>query len=116
MNKLNSLKQILYRKSNGFKVKTICAIIKVVSAYNPNDYKKFSFEGWTCLPINNKFVWFHRHHDKSYPWYYFGYKDLFRKNWKYIGPKKEEFEFSEYYRVKFDFIRKVISIKYYERN
>lgn len=109
--KNESFKRILHKKFNGFKIKTSCAIIKVISAYDPNDYEQFSFEGWICLPISNKFIWFHRIHDKYHPWYYFGYEDLFRKNWKYSGPRKEEFVFGKYYKVKFDFIRKTTVIK-----
>ncbi len=114
--KIKRLKRVLFKKSNGLKVKTAYVIIKVVSAYNPNDYKKFSFDGWICLPINNKFVWIDRLNNKGYPWYAFGYKDLMRKNWKYFGPKKKEFEFNCYYKVKFDFIDRTVIIKSYKRD
>ena len=108
---MNTFKRILYKKSNALKIKTSCAIIKAVSAYDPNDYENFSFEGWICLPLNNKFVWFNRVNNKHHPWYYFIHKDFFRKNWKYSEKKKEDFIFGKYYKVKFDFIRKITIIK-----
>lgn len=86
-------------------------VIFTVNAYDPNDFELFSFEGWISLPINNRQIYFKRHKDPTYPWHFFSWKDLFRNNWKYIGLKKKDFVFNYWYVVRFDFVKKIVTIK-----
>lgn len=110
MNKNYWWKPLLYRKIDGLKKKIAHVTIRPVSAYDPNDFEQFLFEGWISLPINNKQIYFKRHKDPSYPWYDFSWKDIIRNNWKYIGPVKKNFILNYWYIAKFDFTNKIITV------
>ena len=107
----NWYKPLLHRKIDGLKKKVVHVTIKPVSAYDPNEFELFSFEGWISLPINNRQIYFKRYKDPTYPWHFFLWKDIIRRNWKYIGPKKEDFIFNYWYVVKFDLVKKIVTIK-----
>lgn len=109
--KNNLFNRIVHDRKN----KTLSILFKAVSAYSFTDYKNFAFEGWICLIINSKPVFFRRIRDKSLNWYVFGWDKIFKKNWKYIGLNKEDYicswPITTWYIMNYDFINRVVKVK-----
>lgn len=93
------------------KIKSYCIFFKPFTAYDPNDYEQFSFLGWISLLIDNRFFWFKRWKTKTLEWHVFGWETIFKKKWKYIGPKKKEYHEGWWYGMIWDFRNHIVTVK-----
>ncbi len=108
-------KQILHKKSYLILTKSLCIIFKAITAYSPSDYEQFSFEGWISLVINKKFIYFNRtkqaQNRGAREWYIFSWEEIFKTNWKYVGPQKKKYIFGSWYTLIYDFKNKIVYVK-----